>query len=80
MSVRGAFQVALYDAKKRDSEILTSGPSSLEPTWLRDGRHLVFTQRKGSIIRLMLLDTVTKEVRALHAPSFGEASMASFVY
>ncbi|MEC7280783.1 MAG: biopolymer transporter Tol, partial [Verrucomicrobiota bacterium] len=77
---RGGFQIALYDAKKGSSEILTRGPSSLEPTWLRDGRHLVFTQRKGSIIRLMLLDTKTKEVRALHAPSFGEASMATYVY
>ena len=79
-AVRGGFQIALYDAKKGSSEILTRGPSSLEPTWLRDGRHLVFTQRKGSIIRLMLLDTKTKEVRALHAPSFGEASMATYVY
>ena len=80
VAVRGGFQIALYDANKRSSEILTRGPSSLEPTWLRDGRHLVFTQRKGNIIRLMLLDTKTKEVRALHAPSFGEASMATYVY
>ena len=80
VAVRGGFQIALYDAKKGSSVILTRGPSSLEPTWLRDGRHLVFTQRKGSIIRLMLLDTKTKEVRALHAPSFGEASMATYVY
>jgi TolB protein len=79
-AVRGGFLIALYDAKKRSSEILTGGASSLEPTWIRDGRHLVFTQRKGSIIRLMLLDTETKEVSALHAPSFGEASMASYVY
>ena len=79
-AVRGGFQIALYDAKKRSSELLTSGASSLEPTWLRDGRHLVFTQRKGGVIRLMLLDTLTKEVSALHAPSFGEASMASYVY
>ena len=80
VAVRGGFQIALYDANKRSSEILTRGSSSLEPTWLRDGRHLVFTQRKGSITRLMLLDTVTKEVNALHASSFGEASMASYVY
>jgi TolB protein len=79
-AVRGGFQIALYDAKKRSSELLTSGASSLEPTWLRDGRHLVFTQRKGGVIRLMLLDTLTKKVSALHAPSFGEASMASYVY
>ncbi|MEC8614447.1 MAG: biopolymer transporter Tol, partial [Verrucomicrobiota bacterium] len=79
-AVPGGFQVALYDEKKRSSEILTKGPSSLEPTWLRDGRHIVFTQRKGSIMRLMLLDTLTKEVSALHATNFGDVSMASYVY
>jgi TolB protein len=79
-AVRGGFQIALYDAKKRRSEILTGGASSLEPTWLRDGRHLVFTQRNGDKVGLMLLDTVTKKVSALHRPSFGEVSAASFVY
>ena len=79
-AVSGGFQIALYDAKKRSSEILTGGASSLEPTWLRDGRHLVFTQRNGGNTRLMLLDTVTKKVSPLHKPSFGDASSASFVY
>jgi len=79
-AVSGGFQIALYDAKKRSSEVLTGGASSLEPTWLRDGRHLVFTQRNGASTRLMLLDTVTKKVGALHKPNFGDASSASYVY
>jgi TolB protein len=76
----GGFQIALYDSNKKSSEILTKGPSSLEATWLRDGRHLVFTQRNNGSTRLMLLDTVTKKVSALHKPNFGDAFSASYVY
>lgn len=79
-AVGGGFQIALYDAKSRSSQILTSGASSLEPAWLRDGRHIVFTQRNGGSTRLMLLDAVTKKVSPLHKPGFGDASSASFVY
>lgn len=79
-AVGGGFQIALYNAKSRGSEILTGGASSVEPAWLRDGRHIVFTQRNGGNTRLMLLDTVTKKVSPLHKPGFGDASSASFVY
>lgn len=79
-AVGGGFQIALYDAKTRSSEILTQGASSLEPAWLRDGRHLVFTQRQGGRTRLMLLDSETGKVSSLHKPGFGDASSASFVY
>jgi TolB protein len=79
-AVSGGFQIALYNAETRSSEILTGGPSSLEPAWLNDGRHLVFTQRNGGQTRLMILDTVTKKVSPLHKPGFGDASSASFVY
>ena len=79
-AVSGGFQIALYDFNKRSSEILTQGSSSLEPTWTRDGRHLVFTQRNGGNTRLMLLDTVTKKVSQLHKSGFGDASSASYVY
>jgi TolB protein len=79
-AVSGGFQIALYDAKARSSKILTSGSSSLEPAWMRDGRHIVFTRREGGSTRLMLLDTVSEKVSPLHKPSFGAASSASFVY
>jgi TolB protein len=79
--VGGGFQIALYDASKGGAEIITSGGGdAIEPAWLNDGRHLVFTKRAGGRTRLMILDTVSKQVRALHVPSFGDASSASFVY
>ena len=80
-AVGGGFQIALYDTATRSSNILTSvSQSAVEPTWLNDGRHLVFTKRQQGRTRLMLLDTETKKVSALHVPDFGDASSASFVY
>ncbi|MDP4643473.1 MAG: biopolymer transporter Tol [Opitutales bacterium] len=80
-AVSGGFQIALYDSSKRSSKILTSvDDSAVEPTWMNDGRHLVFTQRTKGRTRLMLLDSETGKVSPLHNPSFGDASSASFVY
>jgi len=80
-AVGGGFQIALYDSKTRRSEILTSvTDAAVEPAWMNDGRHLVFTERKGGRTRLMLLDTLTKKISPLHNPNFGDASSASFVY
>jgi TolB protein len=80
-AVRGGFQIALYDSASRSSKILTSGAqSAVEPVWLNDGRHLIYTQRQQGRMRLMLLDSETGKVSALHVPSFGDASSASFVY
>lgn len=79
-SIGGVFQIAVYDFKTRQSKQITSGASSVEPAWLSDGRHLVFTKREGRRTRLMLVDSETGKVSALHNPSFGDASSASFVY
>ncbi len=75
------FQVALYDMSKKKSKWLTSvQDSAVEPTWLNDGRHLVFTQREKGRTRLMLLDSESGKVSPLHQPNFGDAYSATFVY
>ncbi|PXA04595.1 biopolymer transporter Tol [Coraliomargarita sinensis] len=79
-SIGGGFQIAVYDFKTRRSKQITSGASSVEPYWLGDGRHLVFTKREGGRTRLMIVDSETGKVAALHQPGFGDASSASFVY
>ncbi len=80
-AVGGGFQIAVYDANKGKSDLVTSvTDSAVEPTWMNDGRHLVFTQRTGGKTRLMLVDTETGKVSPLHNPNFGDASSASFVY
>ncbi len=80
-AVAGGFQIALYDVDAGSSRVLTSvSASAVEPEWLNDGRHLVFTQREQYRTRLMLLDVETGKVSPLHLPKFGDASSASFVY
>lgn len=79
-SIAGGFQIALYDFQTRRSTQLTQGPSAVEPAWLNDGRHLIFTRREGGRQRLMLLDSETGKVSPLHQPGFGDASSADFVY
>ena len=79
-SIGGGFQIAVYDFKTRSSKQITSGASSVEPVWLSDGRHLVFTKREGGRTRLMLVDSETGKVSALHSPGVGDTSSASFVY
>jgi TolB protein len=79
-AIGGNFQIAVYDAKTRSSKQITRGASSVEPAWLSDGRHLVFTKREGGRTRLMIVDSETGKVSALHQPGFGDASSASFVY
>lgn len=79
-SIGGGFQIAVYDFKTGQSKQITSGASSVEPVWLSDGRHLVFTKREGGRTRLMVVDSETGKVSALHKPGFGDASSASFVY
>lgn len=80
-AVGGGFQIALYDAATRSSKILTQvNDSAVEPAWLNDGRHLIFTHRQKGRMRLMLLDTESGKVSPLHVSSFGDASSASFVY
>lgn len=80
VAIGGGFQIAVYDFKTRSSKQITSGASSVEPAWLRDGRHLVFTKREGGRTRLMVVDSETGKMTALHRPEFGDASSANFVY
>ena len=80
-AIAGGFQIVLYDRRTEQSEILTSvSGSAVEPEWLSDGRHIIFTQKQYGKKRLMILDSRTKKISALHKPDFGETSSATFVY
>ena len=81
VAVRGGFQLAVYDFKSRKSEILTQGSvDSIEPNWLNDGRHIVFTRRDRLGKQLNILDYESKKVVPLHSKKFGSFSQADFVY
>lgn len=76
----GGFQVALYDESSRSSKTLTQvAGDAVEPIWLNDGRHILYTVRNQQRTRLHIMDTVTGFNTALHSDRFGNSSQASFV-
>lgn len=80
-AVGGGFQIFVYDAQQGGSTQITSvAGDAIEPCWLNDGRHLIFTQRSGGKLSLKLVDTESKRVSSLHSSNVGDASSASYVY
>lgn len=78
---REGFQIVLWDYKTNKSEILTRGArDSIEPSWLADGRHIVFTRRVGPSKQLYVIDSVTRQERAISNKRFGNTSQADAVY
>jgi len=56
----GQFQVAVLDQKTGKSEQVSKAPyDGVEPCWLADGRHLMYTARAAGTRSLAILDTVT---------------------
>ncbi|HVU23543.1 MAG TPA: biopolymer transporter Tol [Opitutus sp.] len=75
--VGGAYQVAVLDLATHHSEQVSSAPfDAIEPCWLADGRHLVYTARSASASRLCILDTETGKSTPLSPASFGPAMKA----
>ncbi|MGJ3243953.1 MAG: biopolymer transporter Tol [Opitutales bacterium] len=75
----GGFQIVVYDfAQGRSVIVSREGGSAVEPAWLADGRHLVFTRRSGARTSLRILDTETGHVADLHNTAIGNTSQADF--
>lgn len=75
----GRFAVAIYDFNTRQSKFVTNGSGdAVEPCWVDDGRHLVYTARTASSSTLMLLDTQTGKATPLGGRSMGRTSQADF--
>lgn len=56
----GKYQIAVYDFSVRKAEVVSkAGFDGIEPCWLADGRHLVYTARDRSTSVLCILDTQT---------------------
>lgn len=73
------FEIAVFRFSRGGSEILTRGTGdAVEPCWLPDGRHLIYTQRTSTSRRLILFDTVTRKATPLHESSFGNAFQADY--
>lgn len=75
------FEIALYDTKEGKSRIITSGEGdAIEPTWTRDGRHLIYTRRTPEMRQLHLIDTLTGKVSMLPHDRMGQAWQADYFY
>jgi TolB protein len=80
-AVGGEFEVAVYSFTENKSRIVSKGSGdAVHPAWLRDGRHLIYTERTSRYSRLMILDTVTGNRARLSPSELNNASAASPVY
>lgn len=72
------YQIAVLDlATKVGGKVSNSAYDGVEPSWLADGRHLVFTERNSRESWISILDTETKKTTRLSPPSLGAAMQAN---
>ncbi len=73
------YQVAVYDFSTGRAETVSRAPlDAVEPCWLADGRHLIYTARDVNQRRLMILDTETGRATAISPTALGKCSQASY--
>ncbi len=71
--VNGRFQIAVIDVASGAGKVVSKAPfDGVEPSWLADGRHVVYTARDRTTSVLCVLDTETGSSFAL-----GKVSSAS---
>lgn len=76
--VGSGFQVAVYDLGTRSAAVVSKTPTdAVEPAWLSDGRHLVYTQRSANKRALYILDTETGRATLISPSQLGQCSQAS---
>jgi TolB protein len=69
------FQIAVYDFSTRSSAQVSHAPyDAVNPCWLADGRHLLYTTRSSGSSSIWILDTVSGKAKqlspALLAPAY----------
>jgi TolB protein len=73
------YQVAVYDFSTGRAETVSQAPlDAIEPCWLADGRHLIYTAREANQRRLYILDTETKRATLISRPDLNRCSQASY--
>lgn len=56
----GGYQIAVYDMTKGRATVVSKAPfDGVEPSWLADGRHIVYTARDRSTSVICILDSET---------------------
>jgi TolB protein len=78
MKVGDNYQIGVLDLSKRTGEQVSKAVfDGVEPSWLPDGRHLVYTARNAYASRVSILDTETGKSTAVSPSAFGQALQAS---
>ena len=72
------FQIAVYDMKGGlAKQVSKQSADAVEPSWLADGRHIVFTNRVAGASSLWILDTENGKATQLSTAAAGKFSQAS---
>lgn len=75
---KGSYQIAVYDLAQGSADIVSKAPfDGIEPSWLADGRHVVYTARDRSTSVLCILDTETGRSTRISPISMGPVQQAS---
>jgi TolB protein len=78
MKIGPSYQIAVYDLSKGRGEQVSKAPfDGIEPCWLPDGRHLVYSARTPYMSVLSILDTETGKSTSISPSRFGPALQAS---
>jgi TolB protein len=77
--IGSGYQIAVFDmAKRTPAKIVSKAPvDGVEPSWLADGRHLVYTERAANSRSIHILDTVTGKTTRLSSAQLKQTSQAS---
>ncbi len=74
-----SFKIAVHDlAKRGPAKVVSKAPAdAVEPSWLADGRHLVYTERAANSRSIYILDTETGKRTRLSPAELRQTSQAS---
>jgi TolB protein len=72
------FQIAVYDIRSGVAKVVSKAPfDAVEPSWLADGRHVVFTARAANSSSIWILDTESGRSAQLSSASAGKVFQPS---
>ncbi|MCC6414468.1 MAG: PD40 domain-containing protein [Opitutaceae bacterium] len=79
MRIGSGYQIAVYDFGKGGAakQVSHAAFDGIEPCWLADGRHLIYTARDRRTSRICILDTETGKSTPISPTSFGPTLQAN---
>ena len=66
---QSGYQIAVYDPRTGQEEVISSGSDHEDPSWAPDGRHIICSRKEGAGSSLCILDTKDKSEVRLPLPA-----------